>query len=387
MIWPCYAITFAVLVVILIWGLTGVSGGGGHGHRLFSFYALIPATQFLIGGILGYRNAYIKWLYPIIFGVITRIVVLQFYNLQVGLFYLHFLIAFSGVASGTVLRFLVLNLSHSTKLKLNNIIKALCITMGAVAIAHIAHAATFDRIIAYVEIPFSSPSILPELDGYRIAFIADTHSLPARRLWEIVDELNTRDIDLLILGGDFPSVDGAEWRSMEVLSQVITTDGIFGVEGNHDNYVNLFLAKEAHGIVPLSNSGIRLGDNFFLAGVEDLWNRNPCIATAIEGANSDDFVLLVSHNPDIAMQQDTTNVDLILSGHTHGGQITFFGIWAPYFTFRDTITQYGQRFVSGWAESWDGTPVFVSNGTGQYLPRVFARPQVIILTLKPSALY
>jgi len=83
------------------------------------------------------------------------------------------------------------------------------------------------------------------------------------------------------------------------------------------------------------------------------------------------------------MKQDTESVDLILSGHTRGGHITFFGVWAPMLAFRKTITDSGQRFMSGWSESRDGIPVYVSNGTGKYtdIPRVFARPQIIIITL------
>jgi len=380
-VWPCYAITFALLAIILLWGLTGIFGGGGHTYRLFSFYAIAPAILFIGGGILGFKNAYLKWLYPVLFGVITRVIVLQFVNLQVGLAFLPFLLAFSGMVVGIIARIILQNLSGNTRQKLNKIAKISLIVGGIIAIIHLAHALTLDRTIEYKEVYFSSPNIPVEMNGYRIAFIADTHHIPADRLRGIVEELNEKQLDLLILGGDFPSVDGAEWRSMEILSQTITTDGIFGVEGNHDNYVKLFEAKRVHGIIPLSNDGIHVRDNFFLAGVEDLWNRNPDVALAIEDSNPDDFILLVSHNPDVSMQQDTSRVDLILSGHTHAGQITFFGIWAPYFTFRSTITDYGQRFVSGRAESRDGTPVFVSSGTGEYLPRVFARPQVVLFTL------
>jgi len=96
------------------------------------------------------------------------------------------------------------------------------------------------------------------------------------------------------------------------------------------------------------------------------------------------LVILAAHNPDIAMQRDTTGCDLILSGHTHGGQITLFGLWAPALSLRNTITDYGQRFMRGWARSRDGVPVYICQGAGtfEYLPRVFARPQVIILELK-----
>ena len=77
-------------------------------------------------------------------------------------------------------------------------------------------------------------------------------------------------------------------------------------------------------------------------------------------------------------------VDLALSGHTHGGQAAFLGVWAPALALRKSITDYGQRFMSRWAESRDGVDVYVSNGAGTFsdVPRMFARPQVILLTLR-----
>ncbi|MCL2362737.1 MAG: metallophosphoesterase family protein [Defluviitaleaceae bacterium] len=246
------------------------------------------------------------------------------------------------------------------------------------ALIHLIHALTLDRIIEYNEVPFTSPRWPEALDGYRIAFISDTHNISARRLQSVVDELNNREIDMLLIGGDL-------WahyeRVLDSLAGIETTDGIFGVEGNHDCHVRLFTAMEGHGMVPLSNSGQQIRKGFWLAGVEDLWNRRACIATAIKDAENDDFVLLLSHNPDVTNRQCTTGVDLVVSGHTHAGQIRFLGLWAPFFTFTNIITNYGQRFVSGWATSRDGVPVYVSNGTGNVVPRVFARPQVIIFTM------
>ncbi|MCL1992152.1 MAG: metallophosphoesterase [Spirochaetes bacterium] len=255
--------------------------------------------------------------------------------------------------------------------------------VALVVLTHIVHALTLDRIIEYREISMQSPRWPEALDGYRIAFIADVHTTPDAILQGIVGELNARGIDMLLLGGDFSIAGGRYRAAIAVLSQVQTTDGIFGVEGNHDNYIRLFAAMEHYGVVPLSNSGLAVRDGFFLAGVEDMRRRNSCIATATAAAQNDDFVLLVSHNPDLTMRQDTTGVDLILSGHTHGGHITFFGLWAPYLTLRNSITDYGQRFASGWARSRDGVPVYVNTGTGRYygIPRVFARPQVTLLTL------
>jgi len=256
----------------------------------------------------------------------------------------------------------------------------LIVILVLIILIHLAHALTLDRMVQYNEITFSSPNLPIEMDGYRIAFVTDIHLEFEGRLEAIVEELNQRRVDLLLLGGDFTFDSDDLDTTMELLSQIAITDSMFGVEGNHDKYQALFAAMEAHGITPLSNSGLYIRDGFYLAGVEDLWNRNPDVAEAIGGAGPDSFVLLLSHNPDVSMGQDTTGVDLILSGHTHGGQFNLFNRWSIGLD-SGVISDYGERFRGGWAESHDGTPVYVCRGVGEYYPRVFARPEVTLITL------
>ena len=254
---------------------------------------------------------------------------------------------------------------------------------SAVLLAHIISAFTLDRRIEYKIVPFHLMKAPKELNGYKIAFISDTHNITERKLKEVVLELNKLHLDLLILGGDFPSNDDEPRRSMEILSKVETTDGIYGVEGTHDNYTELFEAMERYSIHPLSNSGVYVRERFFLAGVEDIKNRRPNVGKALEKANPDSFVLLITHNPDVTMLQNTASADLILSGHTHGGHITLFGLWPPALTLSKTITKYGTRFMTGWGMSRENVPVYVSNGMGcfAFVPRIFARPQAVIITL------
>lgn len=249
-----------------------------------------------------------------------------------------------------------------------------------VVLIHVVHGTTLDRIVVYNEITFSSTNISEEMDGYRIAFVTDIHAATNRRLKTVVKELNQRQVDLLLLGGDIAWNSDILDQTLELLTQVKTTDGIFGIEGNHDDYQVLFAAMKAQNITPLSNSGLYLHDGFYLAGVEDLWNRNPNIEAAVAGADENSFVLLLSHNPDVSMKQPTTKVDLILSGHTHDGQLNFFGLWSIGLDSR-IISEYGDKFRGGWALSQDGTPVYVCSGVGEFYPRVFARPEVTLITL------
>ena len=272
---------------------------------------------------------------------------------------------------------------HKTrKIRFILFVPILCVLWGIVLL-HIISALTLDRFVEYRRVTYSASKITQSLNGYTIAFITDTHALPAEELRKIAKRLNRYQPDLLLLGGDFPSQSGAPGRSMEILSTVQAPDGVYGVEGNHDNYRTLFAAMKEYGVTPLSNSGYSIREGLYICGIEDLWNRSPDIAKAASGSMPDDFVLLLAHNPDVTMIQDTNTVDLILSGHSHGGQAAFLGLWAPALTLRNSITDYGQRFISGWAKSKDGVDVFVSNGTGTFsdIPRMFARPQVILLTL------
>ena len=260
-------------------------------------------------------------------------------------------------------------------------ISILILTLAA--LIHVVHAETLDKIIEYKEIAFRSRDVGPELSGYRIGFVSDTHMMTDDRLAEAMDELNGRRLDLLALGGDYRTSLRLHSRTMEIISKASAADGIYGVEGNHD-FGDLSRAMASHSITKLSNAGQYVRGNLFIAGVEDLMNGRPDVTKSLKGSTPEDFALLLSHNPDVAMLQNTSGADLILSGHTHGGQVTCFGIWAPYFTISKTITGYGQRFRSGWARSANGVPVYVSNGAGEYLIRVFARPQIIIITLLPE---
>ncbi|KPL21356.1 MAG: metallophosphoesterase, partial [Anaerolineae bacterium SM23_84] len=76
----------------------------------------------------------------------------------------------------------------------------------------------------------------------------------------------------------------------------------------------------------------------------------------------------------------TTAVDLVFSGHTHGGQVTFFGLWAPF-----VPSQYGQKYRTG-VVSTARTTAIVSNGIGTIPPpvRFFARPEIVLVYLHRS---
>lgn len=248
---------------------------------------------------------------------------------------------------------------------------------------HLISAVTLDRRLQYKEISYASPKISPNLDGYTIAFITDVHNMSKAKLKQMAAKVSQRGANLLLLGGDMPK-HGALWRAMSVLAQINTKDGIYGVDGNHDKFYELFAAMRANGIKPLDNEGAPVKPGLYIAGVQDDWIRTPDVAKALAHAPDDAFTLLLSHNPDVALKQDMSRVDLVLAGHTHGGQITYFGQWAPALNICKYFTPYGQKLMKGWAKGNNNVDVFISAGVGQkaFSPRVFAPPQVVYLTLK-----
>lgn len=279
----------------------------------------------------------------------------------------------------------ILFLRHKTKKRKFKIAVIAGVIIAIIPIIHIIHSITLDRIIQFVELDFTSPNWPVELDGYRIAFMTDFHEITDESMASVITELNQRNIDLLLLGGDFSQdvfTGGTFYRgTIREISQAITTDGIFGVEGNHDYYPRLFAAKTEHGIGILNNSNLQIRTGFSLAGVRDYTFGYANVQQALTNINTDDFILLLTHNPDVSMSQANPVIDLYLAGHTHGGQITFFGI--PIVLYGTWVSNYRTRFAHGFSESSDGVPVFTSRGVGVYYnwPRIFARPEVIIFTI------
>ncbi|WP_235283887.1 MULTISPECIES: metallophosphoesterase [unclassified Methanosarcina] len=228
--------------------------------------------------------------------------------------------------------------------------------------------------------------------GNKIVFISDIHHGPyfeRERVAGLVSKINRLDPDIVILGGDYVSGDTEYIEPcFEELSKLKAKMGVFGVTGNHDEWGDHDLTvkcMEKAGITVLSDRAEWLEidkDKIKIAGID--WNtgwyfnRDSDIDPLIKDAEENDFVILVSHTPDFAEELRTSKVDLMFSGHTHGGQITFFGLWAPY-----VPSYYGQKYRTGIVKT-DKTTALISNGVGNtFLPiRFFARPQINIVILE-----
>lgn len=256
-------------------------------------------------------------------------------------------------------------------------------TLGVGAGIVCYNALTEGSTVSYLEVPVLSKKITADQEGSVFAFITDTHNFSLKKLEEISLTLGQKNIDTLLLGGDFSESQKHTEKTIRILSQIPSRYGTFGVDGNHDKKILLYGLYKRYGITLLNNKGILLPNGMYLSGTEDLLTGFPDVEAATKNAPEDAFTLLITHNPDLSMLTSTKNIDLTVSGHIHGGQITLFRKWAPLIPL---VSFYGQRFRSGWSVSKDKTPVYVSNGLGcgSVAPRIFAQPQVILFRFQSN---
>jgi len=171
-----------------------------------------------------------------------------------------------------------------------------------------------------------------QLDGFRIVQLSDLHYGPfvdARHLERAVEAANRLNPDLIALTGDYISQErGYAAPCAEVVGRLRARHGVFAVLGNHDHWTDAKLITDlfrAEGIRMLINEGLRIdvGDEaFWLAGVDDTMVGLEDLPLALAGSRDGEMKLLLAHNPVILRRAARADVDLVLSGHTHGGQVT-----------------------------------------------------------------
>jgi uncharacterized protein len=132
------------------------------------------------------------------------------------------------------------------------------------------------------------------------------------------------------------------------------------------------------GVRPLVNTAVQVpGTDLWLAGVDDLTEGFPDLRAALNGVPDEPPVILLAHNPDIWLNARVAAADLVLSGHTHGGQVRLPGVGVIH----TQGTHLSRQRPAGWFER-EGTRMFVSRGLGESIPLRFGvRPQVALIRL------
>lgn len=224
-------------------------------------------------------------------------------------------------------------------------------------------------------------------ENFRVVQVSDVHHSSLVSLAEVrrvVELAQSARGDMIVLTGDYTTARrGYIEPCAEALGTLAAPSGVWAVLGNHDHYTDGELTRRAlarRGIGVLDNAHTVLTrgtDALQLAGIDD-WSWGYADWTrALGGLDRRRPTLLLSHEPQVFDAPETAGISLILSGHTHGGQVSLPFVGAPA-RFLEAFKYIRGRYERA------GTQLYVSRGTGVVgLPvRFGARPEIAVLRLR-----
>ena len=266
---------------------------------------------------------------------------------------------------------------------------------GLVAAPLVAVSATaaYSRLIEPYNYLVSETDILirdlpAAFEGFRITQLTDVHHsriLGIDEIRRVVSLAQQTRPDMFVLTGDYSTTYRRYIEPCaEALGALNAPQGVWAVLGNHDHYTDPELTTRAlqrHHIAVLNNAHTTLqrgSDAIQLSGIDDwTWNAVDW-QRAFSGLKTSTPTILLSHQPTVLDFEQTKDVSLILSGHTHGGQLNFPFLGAPArFATADL------KYARGLFRRGD-TQLYVSTGTGVIgLPLRFGvRPEIAVLRLR-----
>ena len=223
----------------------------------------------------------------------------------------------------------------------------------------------------------------PALKGLRVGLLTDVH----RSAWVSADDvaaavklLMDAQPELIVLGGDYVTLADRQYVGpvAEALSPLTAPNGVYAILGNHDDDREMPAALVRHGMEVLRDARTEItirGEPVALAGIRFWTKRAADIAAILRGATG--TVVLLAHDPRRLVEADALNIPLVLSGHTHGGQVVLPIVGAIAAQRFPVVAGLGRR---------GNTTMFVSRGVGTvYVPvRVNCPPEVALLTLESA---
>lgn len=215
------------------------------------------------------------------------------------------------------------------------------------------------------------------MNGFRIVHVSDTHYGPVvsrSHVQGAIDLANSLEADLIVLTGDYVH---RTPRSVEpgigLLKGLRSRLGVVGVLGNHDHWEGANYCRSVFkmiGVPLIDNRRVFLtadgisdkpeaGKSICLGGIGDLWEDDTKYEEVLRGLPEDMPRILLAHNPDCAEYvPPKSRVDLMISGHTHGGQVKL-----PFFGAPIVPSAFGSKYLLGLCGG-PHCPVVVSGGIG-----------------------
>jgi uncharacterized protein len=275
--------------------------------------------------------------------------------------------------------------ARSTRLTRRDVLRGLGVAGVGVLTGAGAHGFLYERHRIGVTREELAVAGWPEtLSGLRIGFLSDLHrsgTVSHQMIVSAVSAVMAASPDLIILGGDY--VTNRDRRfvqpAADALDGLSAPLGVFAVLGNHDDERDSTAVLTAKGFTMLRDARTQIsvrGETVDLAGLRYWTYRIEDIVRVVRGASAN--LILIAHTPKRLLEAAALSIPLMLSGHTHGGQIVLPGLGAVAAREFPVIQGSARR---------ENTTIFVTRGVGTiYVPiRLNCPPEVAILTLRPSA--
>jgi len=228
----------------------------------------------------------------------------------------------------------------------------------------------------------------PAFDGFTIAHFTDIHRghrVPQSFVEQAVAMTNDANPDLVVVTGDCVTrrLDMMQ-DCAQALSRLSAPCGKLSVLGNHEHWTDTArcerMLAEVAGTRVLRNESMFLehnGSRLVVAGLDDAISGHDDLDRTLDGV-TDAPIIMLSHGPDVVREASCRAIDLVLAGHTHGGQIV-----VPLYGAPVTDSDLGPRRASG-LHRFGGTRIYISAGVGMALlsMRINCPPEVPLITLR-----
>ncbi|NOT62652.1 MAG: metallophosphoesterase [Acidobacteria bacterium] len=231
-------------------------------------------------------------------------------------------------------------------------------------------------------------------DGLKLAQLSDIHHSPFLSEAEILQAVhytNALQPDLIALTGDYISHSPEYIPGVtRALGELRAPLGVFAILGNHDHWTDgerMAAALRDAGITVLINEHVTVHHqdaHIKLLGIDDMVVKRDDLAAALVGTTEDETRILLSHNPAIIREAARAKIDLVLSGHTHGGQINW-RLLTGRPERRRWLQRRSRRLLRGYA-AVDDTQIYVNRGLGTVVVplRYGCSPEITLMELQAT---
>ncbi|WP_157698808.1 metallophosphoesterase [Geobacter sp. DSM 9736] len=233
------------------------------------------------------------------------------------------------------------------------------------------------------------PRLSPQFRGFTILHLSDLH---CKQFGDgqamLLDLIAGLSFDVVALTGDMVTAGNVQLRPTLEIIEALRNRPIYFVSGNHEwgsgKQEQITRSFEKAGAMVLRNEGNRIQrgrEQLWLAGIEDPVGGECRLEDALAGIPENDVRILLSHVPYIFPDAARNQVDLVLAGHTHGGQIRLPFLGAPYVPRQGFFPRWSYGLYRS-----SSTNMVVTSGLGETsIPvRYNAKPEVVLVTLNQA---